>query len=161
MKLYLDMDGVQADFDTGFRKTFGFEAKDYEKKFGQKQFWKLIESHENFYGSLPKMLDVDFLWDAVDHLDPFVLTALPHSWPEEARKQKRYWFSVNRSKLAGDHFMAVVRAKNKAKFAEPGDILIDDREDIEPYWTDRGGIFIRHFNAYDTIRELKRHGVIK
>jgi len=45
-------------------------------------------------------------------------------------------------------------ARNKHLHMEPGDVLVDDREKHRGLWEDAGGIFVRHKNAEDSIREL-------
>jgi hypothetical protein len=42
-KVYLDMDGVLADFDQRFRDLSGMEPRDFENKYGKKAFWDLID----------------------------------------------------------------------------------------------------------------------
>jgi hypothetical protein len=37
---------------------------------------------------------------------------------------------------------------------EPGDVLVDDRENHRHLWENAGGIFVHHKNAEDTLRQL-------
>ena len=37
---------------------------------------------------------------------------------------------------------------------EPGDVLVDDRENHRHLWDSAGGIFIHHKNAEDSVRRL-------
>ena len=50
--LFLDCDGVLADFDTGVRDLLGMDANRFESKHGRGEFWKRLARHGNFYGDL-------------------------------------------------------------------------------------------------------------
>ena len=76
-RLFLDADGVLADFDEGARRLLGMPIRQYEVKHGRNSFWKRLSSAKNFYGSLPEMPDARLLFDAVKHLKPTILTGLP------------------------------------------------------------------------------------
>ena len=60
----------------------------------------------------------------------------------------------------GDVVVNLVRKSNdKAAYAAPNHILIDDRsKSIQP-WVAAGGIGILHTNAANTIRQLKEVGI--
>jgi hypothetical protein len=76
-RLFLDADGVLADFDEGARKLFGMDAARFEAKHGRREFWRRLSNARNFYGSLPEMPDARVLFEAVEHLKPTILTGLP------------------------------------------------------------------------------------
>lgn len=44
---------------------------------------------------------------------------------------------------------------NKQKFSGPNSVLIDDRGDLREAWEARGGIFIHHTSALESIRQLR------
>ena len=44
---------------------------------------------------------------------------------------------------------------NKQKFSGPNCVLIDDRGDLREAWEARGGIFIHHTSALESIRQLR------
>ena len=56
-KVYLDMDGVLADFDKRFRDISGMEPKEFENKYGTKAFWNLIDEENKikFWVGIPSM----------------------------------------------------------------------------------------------------------
>ncbi len=146
--LFLDCDGVLADFDAGASKLLGMSAKAFEAQHGRGEFWKRLARHGNFYGDLEEMLDAQRLFQAVKHLKPTILTGLPlGKW---AKPQKERW--------AAAHFPGVpiitTMARDKHLHMEPGDVLVDDRENHRHLWENAGGIFVHHKNAEDSIRQL-------
>jgi len=146
--LYLDCDGVLADFDAGARDVLGATPKAFEARHGRGEFWKRLARHGNFYGELEEMPDARLLFDAVKHLKPTILTGLPlGKW---AVPQKERW--------AAEHFPGVpiitTMAREKHLHMERGDVLVDDRENHRHLWENAGGIFIHHKNAEDSIRQL-------
>lgn len=146
--LFLDCDGVLADFDAGAKATLGMTAAVFEERHGRGEFWKRLARAPNFYGDLPEMPDAQQLFEAVKHLRPTILTGLPlGKW---AAPQKEHW--------AAEHFPGVpiitTMARQKHLHMDPGDVLVDDRENHRHLWEDAGGIFIHHKNAADSIRQL-------
>jgi hypothetical protein len=149
MTLYLDLDGVLADFDRGFKDIFGVSPGAYEATHGTPKFWKDIAALDDFYGQLSKMPDADELFSAVAHMSPIILTGLPQgSWAEP---QKRAWVAAN---FPGTPVITCL-AKNKAFFRKPGDILVDDRLQYAHLWRANGGIFVNHTSASATLAQLK------
>jgi hypothetical protein len=149
-QLYLDCDGVLADFDTGARKVLGMPPKAYQARFGLSKFWAALARTPDFYNSLPLMPDAQELVDGVRHLDPIVLTGLPRGgW---AAAQKKRW--VER------HFpgMKVITcmAAEKSSYCVEGDILVDDTLKYRHLWENAGGVFIHHSSAPETLRQLRQ-----
>ena len=147
-RLFLDCDGVLADFDAGARALFGEPFDRFQARHGSRETWRRISRADNFYGSLPEMPDARILFDAVKHLEPTILTGLPlGSW---AAPQKTEW--------AADHFPGVAivtcMARDKHKHMDPGDVLVDDRENHRAAYEDAGVVFIHHKNAQDSLRQL-------
>ena len=96
-RLFLDADGVLADFDLAARRLLGMSPKEYIASRGRGAFWKRLANAPNFYGALPQMPDAQVLFDAVKHLKPTILTGLPlGNW---AAPQKVEW--------AAEHFPGV------------------------------------------------------
>jgi 5'-nucleotidase len=48
-KIYLDLDGVMADFDTMFPNTFGLD----HKQMGDDEMWNMINSHSSYFRDMP------------------------------------------------------------------------------------------------------------
>ena len=147
-RLFLDADGVLADFDEGARRLLGMPPRAFEAKHGRGAFWKRLANAKNFYGALPKMHDADLLFDAVKHLKPTILTGLPiGKW---AAPQKIAW--------AAEHFPGVpivtCMARDKHKHMAPGDVLVDDRENHRAAYEAHGVVFVHHKTAGDSLRQL-------
>ena len=149
-RLFLDADGVLADFDAGSRKLLGASPKAYIAKHGRGAFWKRLAEAPNFYGDLPEMADARRLFDAVKHLQPTILTGLPLGrW---AAPQKIEW--------AADHFPGVpiitCMAVDKHRHMHAGDVLVDDREKHREAYEAAGVVFVHHKNAEDSLRQLAK-----
>jgi hypothetical protein len=152
MRIYVDMDGVLADFDTGYRTMFGVESS----KLLDNVDWFAVRQAKGFYETLPPMPDMTVLWDYVRPHNPIVLTGVPAS-VEEAPRNKRAWVERH---LGADVQVICCPSREKSLHACAGDILIDDWDKYRALWEGRGGIWIAHRNAAETIAELKSHGVI-
>jgi len=149
-RLFLDADGVLADFDRGARELLGSGPKQFIARHGRGAFWKRLASAKNFYGALDEMPDAQMLFGAVKHLKPTILTGLPlGSW---AAPQKVEW--------AAEHFPGVpiitCMARDKHKHMHPSDVLVDDREKHRAAYEAAGVIFLHHKNAKDSIRQLAK-----
>jgi hypothetical protein len=147
-RLFLDCDGVLADFDRAATDLLGMPPDRFQKRFGNREFWKRIQRAPDFYGTLPQMPDAQLLFDAVKHLKPTILTGLPlGNW---AAPQKVRW--------AAEHFPGVpiitCMARDKHRHMHDGDVLVDDRETHRAAYEQAGMIFVHHTSAADSIEQL-------
>jgi len=154
-QLYLDCDGVLADFNRGATAILGMKPKAYEHRHGIGRFWQKLARAPDFYFSLPLMPDAMQLFDAVKHLDPIILTGLPRgNW---AADQKMRW--------AAEHFpgvrMITCMARDKREHAKEGDVLVDDNDKFRHLWEQAGGIFVHHKAAAQLIEELRSYFDVK
>ena len=148
-RLYIDLDGVMADFDKYFLEEFGVESN----KLDDPTLWKWINSHGNFFRNLPVMEGALEFFKWVEHLDPIILTACPKSNYTTAAVQKRQWVYEHISKDIT--VIPMMGGKNKCLFMHsPGDILIDDFEKNCIPWREHGGIAIQHTNFDSTKKQL-------
>jgi len=150
-QLYLDCDGVLADFDKGATAVLGLPPRQFEKRHGLGRFWQKLATAPDFYFSLPLMADAMELFDAVRHLEPVILTGLPRgNW---AADQKVRW--------AAKHFpgtrIITTLARDKRNHAKEGDVLVDDQDRHRHLWEEAGGIFILHKSAQQSIAELREY----
>ena len=149
--LFLDCDGVLADFDAGAKHLLGMTPAAFEERHGRGEFWKRLARARNFYGDLPQMPDAKQLFEAVKHLKPTILTGLPlGKW---AAPQKIEW--------AAEHFPGVpiitCMAADKHLHMHPGDVLVDDREKHRAAYEKAGVVFIHHKNAEDSLSQLAEY----
>jgi len=149
--VFLDCDGVLADFDTYAEAYFGMNPRAYEAKVGSAQFWAELEAKGDFYRNLPLMPDAMTLYEGVKHLNPTILTGCPRG--DWAQGQKVAW--------AAEHFpgVAIITCKsaNKRDYAKAGDVLIDDWAQHRHRWIEMGGIFITHHDADTSLAALRAH----
>ena len=149
MQLYLDCDGVLADFDTGAARILGAPPRAFEKRHGLPEFWRRLARHPDFYTTLPLLPDAMTLFDAVRHLDPIILTGVPRG----------QWAAPQKVRWAAEHFpgtrIITCLAVDKRRHARDGDILVDDTLRYRELWEQAGGIFVHHRDAEATLAELR------
>jgi hypothetical protein len=150
-QLYLDCDGVLADFDKGATAILGLPPRAFEKRHGPGRFWAKLASAPDFYFSLPLMDDAQRLFDAVKHLGPIILTGLPRgNW---AADQKVRW--------AAQHFpgtrIITTLARDKRDHGKAGDVLVDDMLRHAHLWEEMGGIFVHHKSVDETLDRLNAY----
>ena len=155
MQLFLDCDGVLADFDAEAFKVFGVPPRKAEDALGQKRFWVDIQKVPGFYRNLPMMPDARKLYMAVKHLKPIILTGCPQGkWAEF---DKIHWAKVN---FPGVTMITCQSRDKREHMTGPGDILVDDYLKYKDLWVDAGGVFLYHTSAESSIAHLKRMRVI-
>eukprot|EP00929_Paragymnodinium_shiwhaense_P065379 TRINITY_DN32781_c0_g1_i2.p1 TRINITY_DN32781_c0_g1~~TRINITY_DN32781_c0_g1_i2.p1 ORF type:complete len:815 (-),score=163.23 TRINITY_DN32781_c0_g1_i2:87-2531(-) len=166
LSVYCDLDGVLADFNKGCMDLFpegGPIAEkipnhtvtklNYEE---ETEMWRRIESKSDFFAALDWTSDGELLWRWIDWNivpTPAVLTGLPMGRVGQmASKQKEQWCQ----KKLGQHVQVFCcGTRNKQKFSGKRCVLIDDRGDLREAWEARGGIFVHHVSAADSIRQLR------
>ena len=150
-QLYLDCDGVLADFDKGATAVLGLSPRAFEQRHGLGKFWQKLAQAPDFYFGLPLMDDAMELFDAVRHLDPIILTGLPRgNW---AADQKVRWAAKY---FPGTRIITTM-ARDKRDHAREGDVLVDDQTRHRERWEQVGGVFIHHRSARQSIDELRRY----
>ena len=63
--IFLDCDGVMADFDLGFFNLFGMTTKEADEKYSDAVFWSMIREAGTFFRDLPLMPDARELYEGV------------------------------------------------------------------------------------------------
>ena len=153
MQLFVDMDGVLADFDTHHETIFGVRAC----KIADNVDWAAVRAVPDFYLGIPPMEDLGALWTRIERYKPIVLTGIPSAARvPEAAENKRAWA---RRYLGDDVEVICCRAKEKCLHAAPGDILIDDWEKHRHLWIRAGGKWITHISAAETDLALTELGL--
>ena len=153
-QIFLDCDGVLADFDSAAVELFGGQhPRKAREHHGEEEFWRRIRGAGEFYRDLPLLPDARELYGAVKHLHPIILTGCPvGGWAE---RQKRAWVA--------EHFpgVKIITCRAKEKFMHMrhrGDVLVDDYLRFKELWERAGGIFVQHTSAKESIRKLAALG---
>jgi hypothetical protein len=150
--LFVDLDGVLADFDSGVLSVTG-RLPDHQPKH---VMWRKLAATDGFYEFLSWMPDGKQLWESVADRGPTILTGLPRGrWAEP---QKRAWCA---RELGPEVPVITCRSIEKAKHARQltprsrVPVLIDDRISIRHAWERMGGVFIHHRDARQSLAELQ------
>jgi 5'(3')-deoxyribonucleotidase len=148
-RLYLDLDGVMADFDAHFPALFGVDHRDLLDD----DMWAHINSAPSYFRDMPMCPGAAEFFEFVRHLHPIVLTACPRSDYANVANQKRAWV---REHLSPDlTVLPVMGGRHKALFMhQAGDILIDDFDRNCDVWDAAGGRAIRHRSFAETMPQL-------
>jgi proteasome assembly chaperone (PAC2) family protein len=162
-KVYLDMDGVLADFDQRFRDLSGMQPRDFENKYGRKAFWNLIdEEHKiKFWVGIKPMDGAAALVNAVKDYNYELLTS------PSAKKQsylgKILWVRNNTGNVFPSKPRINFKKAKEKHLVKPQlsqtDILIDDREDTIERWNAAGGTGIVYKSIGQVLNDLKKLGL--
>lgn len=149
MQLFLDLDGVLADFDHGVQAVTGRRPEQIPLK----AMWQALARRPAFFETLEFMQDAEALWRFCAPHNPTILTGLPlGAWAPE---QKRRWVA----RMLGAHVPVITcMSRDKWRYSGPGHVLVDDRPSIREGWERAGGTFIHHVSAERTIAALRRLG---
>lgn len=158
MQVFLDSDGVLADFDTYAGQLLGMPSREFERQKhtgGAAEMWRILYEHEDYFFKLPKMPDADELVQGVRDMgfEPIVLTGIPSKDGSDwAIGQKVRWYAKHYPDLP------VICCKSKDKLLHmiegKHNVLIDDWTQHKRAWEDAGGTFIVHTSAYQSLEEL-------
>lgn len=155
--IFLDFDGVLADFDGRCMELFNEPFSALEDRFGSEGAWDLLfEVDPQFFRNLKPMADAHELYEGVLKtveslgLAVYGLSGCPSLHFEKSAHQKREW--------AKEHFPDLLvntcLSKDKSKWMIAGDVIIDDFDKHRHLWVNRGGHWILHENAQKSIEEL-------
>lgn len=148
-RYYLDLDGVVADFDAHFPKTFGVDHRDL----ADDAMWLAINGHPSYFRDMPPMPGALEFMATIAPLDPSVLTACPKSNYAHVAGQKREWVRQYQPAFT---VLPVLGGINKPLFMHAaGDVLIDDLERNTDAWQEAGGIAILHKSFPETLAALE------
>ncbi len=156
--IFLDLDGVLADFDKRACEVLNGECHyRYDFIHGGDALWAQLHAVPDFFTSFDPMPDAMILWNAVKHLNPVILTAVPKTNGDRVAEQKKRWID----KYLGAHVKSICcRTEDKPLYSGPGRVLVDDRSVNKARWEQAGGHFILHNKAVFTNAALHRLGYI-
>lgn len=163
-EFYVDLDGVVADLERKIEELTGHKLINKENDRANPQdneawlkFIEMMKNGRNLFEELDLMPDAMELWNYIKPYKPNILTACGRFRPDFVAGQKKVWVKANLDNH--NKIYTVVAGRNKAKFAHPQAILIDDKQKCVGPWAERGGIGILHTSAANTINELKKLGL--
>lgn len=148
LTLYLDLDGVLADFPTSFFKLTGKTSTETDSYQAAKS--QLIGT--DFFANIEKFTYVDYLIKRVVEIfgDYRILSAPLIEDADNSRKHKLIWIANNLPIMPTE----VVLTKDKAKYATPNSILVDDHSYNTKSFTAAGGIGIDFVGGRDNVADL-------
>ena len=152
--LYIDMDGVVADFDTATRRILNTMEFDTINERWPDEGWEKLRTHPHLYRHLPKLPQADSMMALAERFrdelgwDLYMLTAIPRlndipdcfwdkiEWMQEYYPNVRVRFGPY--------------SEDKQLHYRPGDILVDDRTVNCTQWRSRGGVAVQvRAGSYD------------
>jgi hypothetical protein len=153
-KIYLDLDGVIANFTKRYKEVYGVDPdskrgrKDFNDNFGNFIKTKQFETLE----LLPDAsLLIEYLKNQELPVEILSSTGRPENH-EEVSRQKTVWLCEHGIPFKGNFVPGKELKKN---FASPTSLIIDDTLSVIDDWKEAGGPAIHHKNARDTIVMLK------
>jgi hypothetical protein len=150
-KVFVDLDGVLADFDGTFPKLFGFDHRTVEDAVMWEHVGKMPDF---FYRLLPFDGARAFYWQ-IKRYDPVILTACPKDdlyAPAAAAKHRWVREFIDPDAMV----LPVLGGTNKPLFMQhPGDILIDDYRKNCIAWEKAGGQAVLHRDFHSTAAALR------
>ncbi|WP_376098019.1 hypothetical protein ACE7GA_07840 [Roseomonas sp. CCTCC AB2023176] len=148
-QLYLDLDGVLADFDRGVRAVTGRDPAGLPLK----RMWAALAQAPDFFNTLETMGDAEALWRFCAPHRPMILTGLPlGDWAPE---QKRRWVA---RVLGAETLVITCMSRDKPRWSGPGHVLVDDRASARAGWEAAGGDFVHHVTAAQSVAALRALG---
>lgn len=167
--LFLDMDGVIADFNTGVCKAhnvpFPYDNPAHRGVWDMQDLWKMTASEfwapcnndPEFWDSLGKMHDADRIIELACQffrVDEIAILTAPSNDPQ-CVPGKRRWMQRYYPLLAGN----MIFAKKKHFLAGPDRILIDDKPENVNQFTAAGGIGIYVPRPWNHLHDLSNETV--
>jgi len=147
--LFLDLDGVLADFDRGVQAVTGKRPEELSLK----AMWSALARAPRFFETLEFMAEAEVLWRFCAPHNPTILTGLPlGAWAPE---QKRRWVA---RMLGAEVPVITCMSREKPRWSGPGRVLVDDRASTREGWERRGGTFIHHVSAERSMAALQQLG---
>ncbi len=164
--IYLDMDGVLADFYRGVREIGHTEPLNQNEKHSREQndrMWEELRKVDHFYDRLELLPGAKEMFDLIygkygEQCE--ILTGIPRpvGGLATAGEDKINW---TKRKLSESVKVNIVFRKEKMRYCTgPDSVLIDDRETTIREWKEAGGTGILHVSVEKTLEEMKELGLL-
>lgn len=172
IKIFLDMDGVLADFQHGVKTYYDIDLEAMNKmkevpnilKKKNSAMWGHIRKNPQFWNNLKPMDDAQQLWDYFSHLDPIILTAAPSTFSVGSEtflmvgEMKKTWIKRIFNMSDDTRFICTTSSrKHQHVIDSHHNVLIDDNTKNISNWTNTGNIGILHKTASKSIKEYESH----
>jgi 5'(3')-deoxyribonucleotidase len=163
--LYLDLDGVFADFD-GQLVKYGVIKNDQTFHHTHPSTWTSSQTElsrrveqcmgtPGFWEEIPLMDGAYELWDYCLQYHPVILTAIPSKpeWADCIIYEKNKWIDTY---LGYNADRRICLRSEKKDFVKNGikDILLDDTIQNVTEWCEAGGLGLLHTDVENSIRKL-------
>lgn len=156
--IYLDLDGVFADFNGAVQKHCpGLIYQQHSK-----QIWKILETIPHFFSTLDPILPSLKIYDDIasnTNIEMQFLTALPRAtgYLKTAQRDKTDWVHEH---IDCAQVNCVSSWEMKKYFCRGKcDILIDDSPRNIEDWAKAGGTGILHVTLDDTLQQMHQLGI--
>lgn len=153
--IYLDMDGVIANFDKRYEELYGKISEEERRKKFHGNFKEFIEN--GHFAKLEKMPDADLLLEFLRKAPvptQILSSTAREEYNDDVSKQKLIWLQTHGITFTPN---LVPGKQHKKKWAKPDTIIIDDTLAVIEDWRAAGGIAIWHKDAMSTISQLKMY----
>lgn len=155
-KIYLDMDGVIANFNSRYKSLYKMEPSEADANGDfDKFFTKFIA--DGHFATLDLMPDAMELIDYLRGLSiPTEILSSTASEKRDAdiRRQKLEWLEKHNIEFSP---ILVPGKRLKKDYSNPSSLLIDDTQVNIDQWRREGGVGILHTDAVNTIGILKMY----
>lgn len=155
LKIYVDMDGVVADFVERMETVTGKSMAELTKD--ETEFKKLKSelTGGDFFAKLKPMKGLKLLKDFQKAgLDFEILSSVGKYNSAQVAKQKKAWLKKHLG--FAPKFNYTTSSVDKAKYANPNVVLIDDRTKSTVPFKAAGGQIILHTSYEDTTKKINK-----
>jgi 5'-nucleotidase len=153
--LYIDQDGVLADFDAAIKLHLGGSCEEV----GDDRIAAEVPKIKDFWINIPPKQDFMRLWEFVQPFNPCILTASANWDRDRCVESKPIWLMKHLPNLIPEN-IRVVRRSEKAhyalRYANQPNVLVDDFTVNTSEWARAGGVPVLHLSASQSVRELKK-----
>ncbi len=146
--LYLDCDGVLADFNAHVFNSFGHGPRDVSDP----ELWDKIHGNDSFWLDIPRHFGSQELFDYSKNFNTTIITGCPKTNFDLVAEHKREWIKQH----FGDVPVITCLSRDKQfHMKEKGDVLVDDFIVNINRWEKAGGLTVYYRDPVKDLRRLK------